>query len=653
MSMHTPIRAALAAGLFLAISTPSNAQTPQAAPAGDLPAPDIVLTPSRGPEAVARSGSSVSVIRAEEIAKAGIKSTADLFRSVPGAFVVEDGGPGQPSRVRLRGAEVSHTLVLIDGVRVNDPSNTDGHFDFANLIPGDIERIEVLRGPQSALYGSDAMGGVINIITRKGRGGHRGFAEAEGGSYGTLAGRAGISGGGQNFDYAVSISGVQADGFSAFGYRIPRITRHLFAPLDKDGYNRWGGMARFGWRPFEGVEIEAAATHTYNRAKFDSPIADGPNVGWGHVTSAHLKATHEAFDRRLRNALTLYGTVTDRHSLLRDYNTEYRYIGTRAGLSYQGDLALDSYGKLIFGGQIEREHYRARTTPDEVFFSFDDPVRASRLTRSAFVLYQLPIGERLDLSLGGRLDAVEKSDRFATWRATAAYRLPEWGTKFRASVGTGGKAPALDQLFNPDYGTTGLKSETSLGYEFGIDQALWSGRANIALTAFQNRYRDLIQFGLVGCRATQWSCYYNVGRAETRGIEAAGDVRILDDVLSARASYTYLLTEDEATHLALLRRPRHSATVSLQWKANDKLTIEPTLRLVGSRADRATNPATFASFRTSLAPYARLDVRADYQVHKNLNLYLRAENLTNARYQEVYNYGTTGRAFYAGARATW
>lgn len=641
MSILRPNRAALAAGLCLVILSSPKAQDA-----------DIVLTPGRSPQAIARAGSAVTVIRAEEIEKAGVKSTADLLRDVPGVFVVEDGGPGQTARVRMRGSDVAHTLVLIDGVRINDPSNTDGHFDFASLVPADIERIEVLRGPQSALYGSDAIGGVINIITRKGRGETRAFAEIEGGRYGTLSGRAGISGGTKEFDYALSISGAQSDGFSSYGYRIPRITRLLSAPLEADGFARWGGMAKFAWRPVEGAEIEAGFSHTHSRNQFDSTFwpYDVPNLTWGKSTTGYVKASHLMFDGRLKNSLHAYSHMIDRDYVFPDpfWPAWAGYQGVRSGLTYQGDLKLDAFGTLIFGAQIERERIRAIGTYSP------DPINASRVTRSLFALHQLPIGSQFDLSLGGRIDDIENGDRFATWRATAAYRFPDWGTKLRASAGTGGKAPALDQLYNPSYGNPKLTSERSTGFDAGIDQSLFGGRLNLSLTAFHNRYSDLIQYSSGGCAPYfGYGCHFNVAKAETSGVEISADAVLIEGLVSLRGQYTYLLSEDASTGLTLVRRPKHNGSLSLRITPMDKLTITPSVRMVGARVDRTSDPMTFQLVRVRLAPYARLDVRADYQLHKNLNLFLRAENLTGTRYQEVYTYGTTGRALYAGARATW
>jgi vitamin B12 transporter len=206
--------------------------------------PDIVVTATRTPQPIQRAGSAITVITAEEIAKASVRSVDDLFRQVPGVTLTQAGGPGQIQTVRIRGGDVRHTLVLIDGIRVNDPSTTGREFDFATLVLADIERIEVLRGPQSALYGSDAMGGVVNIITKRGRGAPKATLAIEAGSYNTKEVRGGVSGGNERVDYSFGFSGLDTSGFSAFGYRIPRF-RHL-APFERDGAERLGATGRVG-----------------------------------------------------------------------------------------------------------------------------------------------------------------------------------------------------------------------------------------------------------------------------------------------------------------------------------------------------------------------------------------------------------------------
>jgi vitamin B12 transporter len=197
--------------------------------------PDIVVTPTRTPQAISKAGSSITVLDEEDIAKASPGTITDLFRQVPGVSLTQSGGAGATQTVRLRGMDARHTLVMIDGIRVNDPSTPTGEFDFSNLILTDIERIEVLRGPQSALYGSDAMGGVIHIITRKGKGAPTFKIQAEGGSYGTKSLSGSVSGGNDTISYAFGASTYHTAGFSSWGYRIGRLKPVVPWGLEPDG----------------------------------------------------------------------------------------------------------------------------------------------------------------------------------------------------------------------------------------------------------------------------------------------------------------------------------------------------------------------------------------------------------------------------------
>lgn len=662
MLTFKPLRAALAVGTLVAVSAPVLAQETEQTS-------DIVLTPGRSPQAITRSGSAISIIRQDEIEKAASTNLADLLRQMPGVSVVENGGRGQSAFVRIRGGEARHTLVLIDGVRANDPSIGAGEFDFSSLVAADVGRIEVLRGPQSALYGSDAAGGVINVITRKGRGGYRGSASIETGRYGTTVGTAAISGGNKDFDYAFGLAGEKGAGYSAFGYRIGRAERAAGYRFENDAFARLGGSARLGWRPTQDFSIEAGLTSSYNKAQYDEAwgqFPDTPSKANARLTTAFVRASLDSFDNRLKNTLTVYGQYSDRNYSSVSYWDygfgmgrtwdKYHYNGKRYGAEYQGDLKLDRFGKLIFGGKIETDGLSSRTDPIENSWNMAEKFSVTQQTRSAFALWQLPVGERLDLSFGGRIDDVENADRFATWRMTGAYRITELGTKLRASAGTGGKAPSLFQLFSPQYGTRNLEAEHSFGVDAGFDQTLFGGRLTLSATGFHNRYRNLIDFSPFElgsysypvCPTAQryTGCYINVGRAHMSGVELSGDAILIEGILTAQAAYTHLVAIDKLTDKHLPRRPEHEGRISFRITPIDKLTIEPTVRLVGERYSSANETLR-------LAPYARFDLRADYQLHKNLNIYVRADNLTNAKYQEVYNYGTTGRAFFAGARATW
>jgi vitamin B12 transporter len=659
----------LAGGLaVIATATPAFAQSQSAEPPPPARTDDPLLinvTANRSPTAIQRTGSAITVISGEELRKTSPSTVVDALRQVPGVAISSSGGAAQVSTVFIRGGASRNTLVLVDGVRVNDPSSTENEFDFSTLVPTDIERLEVLRGPQSALYGSDAMGGVINIVTRKGRGEPRASLSLEGGSYATRAFTAAVSGGTPTLSYALSLTGAQAAGYSAIGYRIGRFQARAPLGFENDGWARLGGAARFSWRPTPGSELEFALTRSRNRVQFDQSFGyfDVPAKSESDLTTGHVRGSFDSFDGLLRTQVTLFANQTERVSKsVADFGfglsrTDFGYTGTRTGAEVQNTLNLKEYGSFILGGAIERERYVGRSLPViDPFGSLPARNTADRSTRSAFALYQVTLAGRLDLSFSGRLDDVEKVDTFYTGRVTAAYRIPESGTKLRASFGTGAKAPALDQLYNPSYGTPTLQPEKSVGGDIGIDQQFLDGKLQFSVTAFANRYRNLfvfssfdpVTFQAIGCPAAQANngCYFNQGRARTYGVENEVRVQLWPGFAQLTASYTYLDARDSQTGFKLARRPMNQGRLQLTLTPIEGLTIEPSVTLVGQR---------FSGVNQSLRlqPYAKFDIRAAYKLNANLEVYARAENLTNARYQEVYNYGTPGRSIYGGVRATW
>jgi vitamin B12 transporter len=651
MSAHSRRHFLAAAVSLLALQVPS-AQAQEA-----NPVPDFVITATRTPQAISRAGSAISVIPGEEIAKSSPKSISDVLRRVPGLTITETGGPGSSTTVRIRGAESRHTLVLIDGVRVNDPSGATNEFDFASLVPTDLERIEVLRGPQSALYGSDAIGGVINVITKKGRGGPHVHASTEAGSYGSKGIRAGVSGGTGPLSYAFSITGYDTAGFSRYGYRIGRIERTRLWPLEADATKRLGASGRVSVAVTPDVEIEIGGYASLNNAEYDAAwgdFPDTPSLEKKRLAEGYTRLTALSFDGLLRNTVLVSANRTMRDYKEIGYNfgpswSRDGYVGDRVAAEYQGDLKLGTFGLLTFGTRLERERLLTESEPVlPVPGPSVETNDASQTTRSVFAIHQISLWENLHLSLGGRIDDIENGDRFATWRATAAYEVPHSGTKFRASVGTGAKAPTLFQQFDPIYGTPGLEAEKSIGFDIGVDQRLFDDRLTLSATVFVNRFRDLIDFSFspADCPPENaFGCYLNVARARTSGLELAADFDVTE-WLGLKLAYTHLEALDEITDKRLARRPEDEARLGLVLKPIRDLSIEPTLVLAGSRFSSTGE-------QDRLAPYARLDIYADYRINDTLSLFARAENVTDARYEEVLNYGTPGRSFYAGLRATW
>jgi vitamin B12 transporter len=637
--------------MMMSASAQSAAGAPPAMPAQQAGV-DIVLTPNRVPTAIQRAGSAISVVTGAEIARSSPGGVIDALRALPGINVTESGGPGALSAIYMRGGSVGQTLVLVDGVRVNDPSTPSAEFDFGMIAPTDIDRIEVLRGPQSALYGSDAMGGVINILTKKGEQALRRSIAIEGGSYGTFATRGSASGASGAWRYAASATAFHSDGFSRYGYRLPRIVNALRKPLEKDGADKFGASLRLGYAPNADFSVDASLSHGYSFVKFDSSFADDPyNKGHNRLTNGQVAALFRSSDL-LTHKISLFGARTERLSKLSS-RTGTEYLGDRYGAELENSLALNRFGTLIFGARTEQERLESRSGGLS-----DTPPRRltmgqAQTTHSVFALHQLPVGERFDLSFAGRVDHVDRANTFATYRATAAYRLLETGTKLRASLGTGAKAPTLYQLFS-EYGTPSLKPETSIGVDAGVEQSLFADRLKLGLGVFQNRFENLIGFGntTICARSQIFGCYFNTASARSRGVEASADLTLIEGRASFKASYTFLDAEDSKTHLALIRRPMHSGRIGLALSPIEKLTLTPTLVLIGARKDLDFD-ANFNTIRVRLAPYARLDLGADYAVTEVFSLYGRVENITDARIEEVRNYGGTGRAYYGGVRATW
>jgi len=643
-------------------STDLHAQTP------DLTGKEIVVTPFRSEMDISRSGSAITVIRADEIQKWGAQTLADVMRAVPGVSITQNGGPAGLATLRLRGAEARHSMVMIDGIRIGDPASTGGEFDFSAVAANDIERIEILRGPQSALYGSEAMGGVVNIITRKGKRDPKASLTLEGGSYGARSFSGSVSGGTRDVDYAFSTSGFANDGFSSNGHNIRRITRNLAAPLENDPAQKASFSARVGWQPQQDMRFDFGMISMLNNNHYDLSSGDDPfNRTRNQTTQVWSKATLDLLDGQLRSSAKVFANRTDRHAGNVGYfDPNYMsygpnsldYRGDRYGIDVQNDLKLGSYGLLIFGVASEAETLfttnQALPRGSSIRYVTGD---ASQSTQSAYVMHQLPLGERLSLSLGGRIDYTDPN-QFATWRATASYMISETGTKLRSSIGTGAKSPSLYQRFS-QYGSLTLRPEENIGFDIGIDQDFLDKRVQSNTTAFETRYRNMIDWSTTNCTSEQLTnpniggCYVNVDQARTRGVEQTLVFALVPDLWRVKASYTFMLAEDQSTRTALLRRPQHQAMASLAYLGFDRIEIEPRLSFIGHRVDIYYDDVTFQSMRVALAPYAKLDLLTSYKIDDTYMAYIRAENLTNAHYEDVRGFGTAGRSVYVGLRATW
>ena len=628
------MRAAILAGVALTI-LPVCAQEQR-----QEQKPDLVITPNRIPMSIQQIGSSVTVISHEEIEKQGNKSLRDVLDAQPGLNVVESGGPGGQVSVFMRGGESNHTLVLIDGVRMNDPTQTGGQFDMRTIPPQLIERIEIVRGPQSALYGSDAIGGVINIITKKGQS----FApvwqlRSEGGSYGTFGSNLSVSGATADTTYAIGVNQFHSDGFKRYGYRIPRLG------LDASGIdpvNRYGFFSKISRKVGDNLTLEFGTMASRAELQYDAgayttnPLAPQHEKDW--TGNAYQKAVSE--NGAFKTSLTTFET-----RVMRGYGgmksaayKKYQYAGTRAGAELQEDINLKTAGTLSFGVRAERE----RADADENGQKADN----RQDTKAAFFLYQISPFEKLHLSAGGRSDQVSSFGTFNTYRLTAAYDLTQT-TRLRSSYGTGAKAPSLYQLYSADYGSTSLKAETSKGFDVGFEQTFLNGDARVSATYFRNTISNMIDTAEVTPGSWTYQ-YFNVNKAQISGVEVGTEYNLVPTFAKLKTSYTYLDGRDVDTGNPLARRPKHAARMSVQFTPTREWTVEPLVYVASKRMDtRYDDPPLYMS------GYARFDLLADYKVNQQVSVFARGENLTNTRYEEARDYGTAGRSVYAGLRITW
>lgn len=585
---------------------------------------EIIVSANKVPTAQERVGSSVSIIDSAEIERRQQVQAIDLLKRVPGVSISRNGGLGSTSTLRLRGSESGMVKVLIDGVEVNDASGANNEFDFNSLLTGDIEKIEVLKGPQSALYGNDAMAGVINVITRRGEGETKIRGTLEGGAYGTFRQQASLTGGTQQVDYALSAANLHTDGFS-----------RTFVGNEKDGTDARSVSGRVGVKASDILRFDLNAGWSWLDTEFDPFGGDGPSSQEKETWQVRGAGTLSLLDGAFENVLAASYATTDRDF---DEPTGFYRFSTfdsrRKALDYQGNLRLRDADIATIGLSVDEEDGKTTNTVGTTTSTgLDDSVT----TKSAFVQYQAAITSDLTLTVGGRVDDHEQFGTEGTWRATGAWQVPATGTVLRASYGTANKAPTLYQLYDPFYGNRNLSAEDGKGADIGFDQKLLDGRVGFGASLFRNSYKNMIGFS---------NGYINVARARTKGVELTFEATPVESLL-IQANYTYLDAKDTRTGRDLPRRPQDTLNASIDWTVIEGVDVGAALRYVGKQRDTAS--ATSAI----LDSYTTVDFTARWAVLDNVSLFGRVENLFDEDYQEVRTYRAPGRSAFGGVTVTF
>jgi vitamin B12 transporter len=610
---------------------------------------DLVVTATRSATAVDEVGSSVTVVTAEEMEQRQQRTVLEVLRAVPALDVVQSGGPGGSTAVFLRGAPSQYTLVMVDGVVMNDPSNTSRSFDFFDLSTDGVERVEILRGPQSTLYGSDAMAGVINIITRRGAGRPQGYLSLEGGSFTTLRERLGFSGGTDLLHYNVAVSRQDTSGIST--------AARTDGNREADGFHTTSVATRLGVTPNKQFEVESIVRFSDSRTELDNGGGAGQddpnNVARSQQLFLRSEARLSLFDDLWQQKLGISFTNLER-TYRNDTDVNHpvdlsrsTYHGRTLVFDWQHTLALHKAMTLTLGVETREERAESDYYEESMWGPSGStfPARSAR-TSGFYFQDRISLWDAWFTTLGVRVDHHSRFGTEATWRATTSYLVKQTATRLRGSYGTGFKAPSLYQLYEPTYGDQGLSPEKSRGWDVGLEQALFDGHLELSASWFANDFKDMIDFDSSAYR------YGNIARAESSGAELTATVRPTDD-LTLRAGYTYTRTEDKSDGEELLRRPKHKVSGDVSYRFNGQGTVTVAMIYVGSRDDRFFDPVTYTSERVKLGGYLLVNLAAAYQLNPWLQLHGRIDNLLDRDYEAVKGYGTPGIAAYGGVKISF
>ncbi len=600
-----------------------------------------------------------TVIEGAELERAGIEYVAEALRRVPGLAVVRNGSFGAVTSVFLRGGESDYVQVLVDGVTMNEPG---GAFDFSSLTTDNIERIEIIRGPVSALYGSDAVSGVIQIFTRRGAGAPSGVLSFQAGSFATRRWQGGLSGGTDILSYSLSVGSTDSDGILDFNntHHQTTATGRVYAHID--------------------ASTDATVAVRYADGTYHFPtdgngaVVDRNAHTFGDQVSISLDA-----GRRWTDALETRFTYNVHES---DRGSEDTSDGPADTLGFYGYTSLNDIrrttadlrtiwrgpgGSSVAAG-YETERQKIHSFSQSLSQYGSSPSRSANERWNRAFYGQLSwLAAGVAINGGVRAEDNERFGTAATWRTGAAWRSASGGTRLRLSAGTGIKEPTFFETFAAGFvtGNPDLRPEKSLSLEAGAEQHLGSG-ISLSVTGFSQSYEDLIQYTFSPPTAGGPN-YHNVARARSRGIEAEAGAEARRVRLTA--SYTYLDTRVEdsgfdegpgATFVEggpLLRRPKHSAAATATIQPASSVQLEVSARRTGEREDRdfSSYPAT----PVALPGYTVVDLATSFEAMSGgggrpaLTLTLRAENLLDADYQEVWGFPAPGRGLYIGGSVSW
>lgn len=662
--MHRPLFKLAPATLLSVSAIGGQAAEPSDPPTKELDT--VVVTAARTPTPLNQIGSNVTVVTAEEIAMRQFNDVADVLRYVPGLDVLRNGGIGQTASVFMRGADSRFTLVLIDGIEANDPANPGGQFDFANLMVDEIERIEVVRGGESSIYGSDAIGGVINIITKRGRGTPKVNFQAQGGSYDQYDVRGNSEGAAGPVNYNLSVGQFGNLGFSAAARDLGN--------FERDGYRNTTVKAGLSAQALDNLNLDWTLHYNHGHDRLDNcggRGCDDPNFRSNtDQLFTRGQGTLSLLDGAWQQSLGVAYSFTGRQAVnpldtANPFISDSNFDGRKIKASWLHDLTLFDQHKLTIGGEDEEDSMSS----DFAFFqdaaTTTQDIQDRRMnTAGVFLQDRFTVQKGWFSTVGVRYDDNNISGSKVTWRTSQSLAVDRIGLRIKGNYGTGFKVPTLFQLFAPEtvftvqgqepiifpaLGNRNLSPESSRNWDIGFEQALWDNRVQFGASYFHNDFFHLIEVRDFS------KGFQNIARAKSDGVEVFMQMQPHEMVM-LKGQYTYLDTEqlpeagDTASDIfagqPLLRRPRNKGSFDVIVNPFDNAEIDLNVLAVGRKDD--VDFALFPAQRVTIPGYVLVNLNTHYTVNKNIQLFARLNNLLNKSYQEVFGYGTAGIALFGG-----
>ena len=605
---------------------------------------DILVSASLLPITSKRSANAITIIDSDQIKNRAVVSVSDLLRDVAGLAVSRSGVQGSQTQIRVRGGEANHLLVLIDGVEANNPSQSD-EFNWGNLVTSDIERIEVIRGPQSSLLGSDAMAGVVNIITRSADQPLSTKIFSETGSFNTQ--NNGISIGLKDgaFDMRLGISDLQTDG--------DNISR---SGSEKDGYENTNLNLKSGWRVSNQLNLTFAARQSdgineYDAdINFDSLIDDQDGLSKFHTTTKRFKADYSSLDGHWQHQLSI-ARSTNKNA---EFNGNIPGTATDSNKDQQRLVSSFLWGelnhRLSFLVEREEEKFQQLGVINDygIFGIYDPNQKRSRDTDSIALEYRADISNKLTVAASTRHDDNSEFNAGNTLRVEAIYQMND-SLRMRSAYGTAIKNPTFTERFGfytNFIGNPSLEPEQSSNWELGIDQEFLGGRSSVSVTLFNSELEQEIDGNFMDPVTFRYTSVNRAGLSKRQGMELT-TLNQLNDAVSLNFSYTYtdaVESDGNDRYVDEVRRPRHTGSLNLSWQVKDTLHINTNAQYNGSQID-VVYPEN-----VKLADYTLINLSANYKATQNLDIYIRFDNLFDENYEEVFSYQTLGFSANVGIR---